>query len=48
MCKYTVIEIDLGDTELPNNILKLGYDINYKYVGKVSHSLIDFICGNKI
>ena len=31
------MEIDLGDVELPNNILKFGYSINYKYVGEVSH-----------
>ena len=36
--EYTVIDIDLGDAELPNNILKFGYGINYKYMGKVSHS----------
>ena len=40
--KYTVMEIDLGDTELPNNILKFGYGINYKCVGKVSHSIDRF------
>ena len=36
------IEIDLGEVGLPNNILKFGYSINYKYVGKVSHSLDRF------
>ena len=36
------IEIDLGNTELPNNILKFGYGINYKHVGKVSHSFDRF------
>ena len=36
------MEIDLGDTELPNNILKFGYGINYKYVGKVSCSFDRF------
>ena len=35
--EYTVMKIDLGDVELPNNILKFGYGINYQYVGKVSH-----------
>ena len=40
--KYTVIDIDLGDAELPNNILKFGYGINYKYMGKVSHSFDRF------
>ena len=33
-----VMEIDLGDIELQNNILKFGYGINYKYVGMISHS----------
>ena len=32
------MEIDLGDIELQNNILKFGYGINYKYVGKIFHS----------
>ena len=36
------MEIDLGDIELPNNILKFGYGINYKYVGKISHSFDRF------
>ena len=36
------MEINLGDVELPNNILKFGYSINYKYVGKVSHSFDRF------
>ena len=40
--EYTAMEIDLGDTELPNNILKFGYGINSKYVGKVSHSFDRF------
>ena len=31
------MEIDLGEVELPNNVLKFGYSIDYKYVGKVSH-----------
>ena len=42
MHEYTAIEIDLGDVKLPNNILKFGYGINYKYVGKVSHSFDRF------
>ena len=42
MCKYTAMEIDLGDTELPNNILKFGYGINYKYVERVLHSFDRF------
>ena len=33
---------DLGEVELPNNILKFGYGINYKYVGKISHSFDRF------
>ena len=36
------MDIDLGDVELPNNILKFGYGINYKYVGKISHSFDRF------
>ena len=36
----STMNIDLGD--LPNNILKFGYGINYKYMGKVSHSFDRF------
>ena len=36
------MDIDLGDVELPNNILKFGYGINYKYIGKVSISFDRF------
>ena len=36
------MEINLGDTELQNNILKFGYSINYKYVGTISHSFNRF------
>ena len=36
------MEIDIGEVELPHNILKFGYGINYKYVGKVSHSFDRF------
>ena len=36
------MEIDLGDIELQNNILKFGYGINYKYVGMISHSFDRF------
>ena len=36
------MEIDLREVGLPNNILKFGYSINYKYVGKVSHSFDRF------
>ena len=32
------MDIDLGNVDLPNNVLKFGYSINYKYMGKVSHS----------
>ena len=31
------MDIDIDDVELPNNVLKFGYSINYKYMGKVSH-----------
>ena len=34
------MDINLGD--LPNNVLKFGYGINYKYMGKVSHSFDRF------
>ena len=37
-----VVEIDLGDTELQNNILKFGYGINNKYMGTISHSFDRF------
>ena len=36
------LEIDLGDTELQNNILKFGYGNNYKYTGTISHSFDRF------
>ena len=38
VCGCTMLEIDLGDIELQKNILKFGYDINYKYMGTISHS----------
>ena len=36
------MDIDIGNVELPNNVLKSGYSINYKYMGKVSHSFDRF------
>ena len=36
----STMDIHLGD--LPNNVLKFGYGINYKYMGKVSHSFDRF------
>ena len=36
------MDIDIDDVELPNNVLKFGYGINYKYMGKVSHSFDRF------
>ena len=42
ICEYTAMEIDLGDTELKNNILKFRYEINYKYMGTISHSFDRF------
>ena len=36
----STMDINLGD--LPNNVLKFGYGINYKYMGKVSHSFDRF------
>ena len=37
-----MMDIDLGDVDLPNNVLKFGYSINYKYMAKVSHSFDRF------
>ena len=36
------MDIDLDNVQLPNNVLKFGYGINYKYTGKVSHSFDRF------
>ena len=36
------MDIDLGDVDLPNNILKFRYGVNYKYMGKISHSFDRF------
>ena len=39
-----MMDIDLGDVDLPNNVLKFGYGINYKYLLEKYHiHLIDFI-----
>ena len=38
----STMDIDLGDVDLPSNILKFGYGINYKYMGKASHSFDRF------
>ena len=38
----STMDIDLCDVDLPDNILKFGYGINYKYMGKVSHSFDRF------
>ena len=38
ICDVYAMDIDLGDVDLPNNVLKFGYSINYKYMRKVSHS----------
>ena len=40
--KYMSMDIDLGNVDLPNNVLKFGYSINSKYIGKVSHSFDRF------
>ena len=37
-----MVEINLGDTELQNNILKFRYRIKYKYAGTISHSFDRF------
>ena len=36
------MDIDLGDVDIPNTVLKLRYGINYKYMEKVSHSFDRF------
>ena len=41
-CENMAMEIDLGDIELQNNILKFEYCINYIYVGMISHSFDRF------
>ena len=35
-----MMEINLGDVELQNNILKFGYGIIYKYVGTILHLFV--------
>ena len=42
MHEYMAMDIDLGDVELPSNILKFRYSINYKYAGKILHSFDRF------
>ena len=42
VCGCTMMEINLGNTELQRNVLKFGYGINYKYVGTLSHSFDRF------
>ena len=37
-----MMKINSGDTELPWNVLKFSYGINYKYVGTLSHSFDRF------
>ena len=37
-----MMEINLGNTEVQENILKFGYGINYKYEGSLSHSFDRF------
>ena len=36
------MDIDLDNVQPPENVLKFGYGINYKYTGKVSHSFDRF------
>ena len=42
VCRCTMMEINLGDTELQKNVLKFGCGINYKYIGTLSHSFDRF------
>ena len=37
-----VSTMDINFGNIPNNVLKFGYGINYKYMGKVSHSFDRF------
>ena len=46
--EYTVMEIDLGDAELQNNVLKFGYGINYKNMGTISHLFDRFYTVTKL
>ena len=43
MHEYTMMDIDLGDVDLPNNILKFGYGINKSTWERYHTHLIDFI-----
>ena len=43
ICEYTTIDIDLGDVDLSNNVLKFGYGINYKTWERYHTHLADFI-----
>ena len=42
ICDLSTMDIDLGDGDIPNNVLKFRYGINYKYMGKVSNSFDRF------
>ena len=44
----TVSTMDINFGNLPNNALKFGYGINYKYMGKVSHSFDRFYIVTKL
>ena len=44
---YTMIEICSGDAQLKRNVLKFGYQINYKYESTLSHSFDRFIVVTK-
>ena len=37
-----MIEVCSDETELKRNVLKIGYGINYKYEGTLSHSFDRF------
>ena len=41
------MDIDLGNVDLPNNVLKFRYGIIYKYMGKVSHAFDRFYIETK-
>ena len=42
VCRCTMMEINLGNTELQKNVLKFGYGINYMYESTLSHSFDRF------
>ena len=48
VCGCTMMDINLGNTELQKNALKFGYGINYIYEGTISHSFDRFYVVTKL